>query len=91
MLLALLSGCTMGPDYVRPNAVSPASPAEKDFKDKDFKERKGWKRISPADLADRGAWWKIYREPELDGLVSQVEVSNQTVAAAEADIGRRRR
>ena len=84
MLLTLLSGCTMGPDYVRPNAVAPTGSAEKDFKDKDFKERKGWKRISPADLADRGAWWKIYREPELDRLVSQVEVSNQTVAAAEA-------
>ncbi|MGA8170495.1 MAG: efflux transporter outer membrane subunit [Methylocystis sp.] len=78
--LALLSGCTMGPDYQRPDAIM----ATRFKEQKGIGERKGWKRIAPADLVDRGAWWKIYRKPELDRLVAEVEVSNQTVLAAEA-------
>ncbi len=84
VLVALLSGCALGPDYARPSALASADAGGKDVREQDFKERKGWKPIAPADLADRGAWWRIYREPELDRLVAQVEISNQTVAAAEA-------
>ncbi len=50
----------------------------------DLRVRKGWKLISPLDLADRGPWWRIYRDSELTNLITQVDVSNQTVAAAEA-------
>ena len=85
VLVALLSGCALGPDYVRPNAVASADFGGEGVRTKDFKERKGWKPMAPSDLADRGAWWTIYREPELDRLVAQVEISNQTVAAAEAN------
>jgi NodT family efflux transporter outer membrane factor (OMF) lipoprotein len=77
VMLALLSGCALGPDYVRPRPIMST-----EFKE--LKQRKGWKPITPADLVDRGAWWRVYREPELDRLAAQVEISNQTVAAAEA-------
>ena len=74
-LLALaLFGCAVGPDYVR----EPAPVSET------FKELKGWKRASPNDSADRGDWWSPYRDPKLATLLRQVEVSNQTVAAAAA-------
>lgn len=71
-----LSAClpSVGPDYIRPSAPAPPQ----------FKEAKGWKYISPLDTQDRGAWWAIYRDPELDGLASQVEISNQTVIASVA-------
>jgi NodT family efflux transporter outer membrane factor (OMF) lipoprotein len=85
VLAALLSGCALGPDYVRPSPIASTDSGAKDVREKDFKERKGWKPIAPADLADRGDWWTIYREPDLDRLVAQVEISNQTVAAAEAN------
>lgn len=85
VLVALLSGCALGPDYVRPSAIASADSGAKDLRSADFKERKGWKPMAPLDLADRGAWWTVYREPELDRLVAQVEISNQTVAAAEAN------
>jgi outer membrane protein TolC len=50
-----------------------------------FKEGQGaWVPAAPADAADRGAWWTLFRDPVLDGLAAQVEVSNQTVAAAVA-------
>ena len=85
VLVALLSGCALGPDYVRPNPIASADFGGKGVTGADFKERKGWKPMAPSDLADRGAWWMIYHEPELDRLVAQVEISNQTVAAAEAN------
>jgi len=70
----LLAGCTVGPDYKRPAA--PAAPA--------FKELAGWKISQPADTIDKGAWWSVYRDPELDRLEAMVDVSNQTVKQFEA-------
>jgi NodT family efflux transporter outer membrane factor (OMF) lipoprotein len=68
------AACTVGPDYVRPAA--PAPPA--------YKELKGWKKATPSDDIDRGAWWSVFNDPKLDGFESQVELSNQNVAASEA-------
>jgi NodT family efflux transporter outer membrane factor (OMF) lipoprotein len=74
MILAA-SGCMVGPDYQRPDP--PASPA--------FKELAGWKPVTPRDASDKGAWWSVYNDPELDRLERMVEVSNQTVAQFEAE------
>ncbi|MGE0257271.1 MAG: efflux transporter outer membrane subunit [Alphaproteobacteria bacterium] len=68
------SGCTVGPEYVRPTAPVPAS----------YKWEKGWREARPADAVERGAWWSLFNDPVLDGLLRQVDVSNQNVAAAEA-------
>ena len=67
-------GCMVGPDYQRPDA--PASPG--------FKELAGWKPGTPRDGIDKGAWWSVYHDPELDRLERMVEVSNQTVKQFEA-------
>ena len=72
--LALLSACTVGPDYVRPSVTTPPV----------FKEMSGWKVAQPKDDAIRGAWWEIYADPQLNALEEQVAISNQNVAAAEA-------
>ncbi len=64
---AILGGCMVGPDYVRPTA--PETPA--------FKEAAGWKMGEPRDLAPKGAWWEAFADPELDALVREVEVNNQ--------------
>lgn len=70
---ATVGGCTMGPDYVRPAA--PISPH--------FKEAaKGWKIVDPRDAFDRGEWWVVYRDAKLASLLSQVEISNQSVKQA---------
>lgn len=70
----LLAGCTVGPDYVRPDAPVPAT----------FKEQEGWKATEPQDAIDRGPWWSIYQDPILDSLERKVEISNQTLKASEA-------
>ncbi|MDE2277865.1 MAG: efflux transporter outer membrane subunit, partial [Burkholderiales bacterium] len=43
-----------------------------------------WLPAAPADALDRGPWWTLFADPGLDSLASQVEVSNQNVAAAVA-------
>ena len=69
-----LAACSVGPDYLRPSAPEPAA----------YKELKGWKRAFPRDDIDRGPWWSVFRDKTLDSFEPQVEISNQTVAAAEA-------
>jgi NodT family efflux transporter outer membrane factor (OMF) lipoprotein len=76
VIAATLSGCMVGPDYVRPSAPESAT----------FKEAAGWKVAQPRDDAPRGPWWEPFADPELNRLASQVEVDNQTVAAAAAKV-----
>jgi NodT family efflux transporter outer membrane factor (OMF) lipoprotein len=73
-LLAALAGCAVGPDYQRPEVDTPAQ----------FKEWRDWKVAEPSDDAPRGTWWERYGDPQLNALVAQIEISNQTVRAAEA-------
>jgi NodT family efflux transporter outer membrane factor (OMF) lipoprotein len=74
-LVVTLGGCTVGPDYLKPAAI--VSPQ--------YKEMKGWKYAVPRDDADKGAWWKVLHDPELNSLEPLVSVSNQTVKADEAN------
>lgn len=73
MTLAL-GACTLGPDYQRPQL--PAASA--------FKQADGWKSAAPADALQRGDWWQLYGDAELDALVSRLNVSSQNLAVAEA-------
>ncbi len=66
-----LASCAVGPNYARAPGPVPD----------EFKELKGWKLARPSDDLKRGDWWKIYRDPALNELLPQVEISNQTVAA----------
>jgi NodT family efflux transporter outer membrane factor (OMF) lipoprotein len=75
----VLAGCAVGPNYKRPAALPQAEatpPA--------FKEAEGWKQAEPSDAVSRQDWWKVFNDPVLDGLESQVLVSNQNLAQAEA-------
>jgi NodT family efflux transporter outer membrane factor (OMF) lipoprotein len=75
LIIAVLpAACTVGPDYVRSSAPTPVA----------YKELKGWKKATPNDEVDRGDWWSVFKDQRLDKFESQVELSNQTVAAAEA-------
>ena len=73
---ATLAGCMVGPDYVRPTAPAPAA----------YKEAAGWKVAQPADDAPRGAWWEAFNDADLNALEAQVDISNQTIAAAAARV-----
>jgi NodT family efflux transporter outer membrane factor (OMF) lipoprotein len=76
LILLFLAGCTVGPDYKRPEIEVPAA----------YKEMGQWKQAEPRDLAPRGDWWAIFGDAELDALMKKVDVSNQSIAAAEAQV-----
>lgn len=72
--ILLLTACAVGPDYERPPVETPAA----------FKEAGDWQKAEPSDEIDKGQWWTVYKDPILDALEKQVEVSNQNLKAAEA-------
>jgi NodT family efflux transporter outer membrane factor (OMF) lipoprotein len=69
----LLGGCTVGPKYVRPTAEVPPA----------YKESQNFKPAQPSDAAAKGKWWEIYGDPQLNSLEEQVNVSNETLKAAQ--------
>jgi NodT family efflux transporter outer membrane factor (OMF) lipoprotein len=71
-----LTGCSVGPNYVRPVAEAPPA----------YKEAQGWKVAEPKDQQPRGNWWEVFNDPQLSSLLTQVEISNQTLKAAEARV-----
>jgi NodT family efflux transporter outer membrane factor (OMF) lipoprotein len=70
----VLAGCAnLEPKYEVPAVDTPVA----------FKEGEGaWVHAAPADALERGPWWELFEDPVLNGLATQVEVSNQNVAAA---------
>ena len=71
---AALSACMVGPRYNKPEVTAPI----------EYKESSEWKIAQPRDAINRGPWWEVFGDPQLNALVQQVEVSNQTVRVAEA-------
>jgi NodT family efflux transporter outer membrane factor (OMF) lipoprotein len=68
-----LAGCAVGPNYHRPAFQTAAA----------YKEQRDWKPSEPDGILAQGPWWQIFSDPFLDGLERQIEVSNQTLKAAE--------
>jgi NodT family efflux transporter outer membrane factor (OMF) lipoprotein len=78
-----LTGCNFAPRYQKP--ATPAPAAFKELTPESAKQVDGWKTAAPNDAALRGKWWEVFNDPQLNALQDQVNVSNQTVAAALAN------
>jgi len=67
-----VAGCMVGPKYARPTVEQPAV----------FK--------SPAPGGEQAAipeeWWRLYGDPDLDGLIATANASNQTLRQAVARV-----
>ena len=79
---ALLGGCTVGPKYHTPSAPTPI--AYKELTPANFPTTDGWRVAQPKDDELRGKWWEIYSDPQLNALEDQIDISNQSIAAAAA-------
>jgi NodT family efflux transporter outer membrane factor (OMF) lipoprotein len=75
-LAVVLTGCMVGPKYARPSV--PTAPADT------YKELDGWKTAQPSDQLQRGAWWEIFGDPQLNALEDQLTASNQDLKVAQA-------
>ncbi|RNC64538.1 MAG: efflux transporter outer membrane subunit [Desulfuromonadales bacterium] len=71
MMVFLLAGCSVGPDYVKPTIVSPPS----------------WRidYESAANLADT-AWWEQFGDPALNTLIETALRENRDLKAAAARV-----
>ena len=77
----LLAGCTVGPNYHRPDAAT--APAWKENTAPPPNPPNGtWKQAEPNDGSLRGAWWDQYGDPRLSALEAKIAVSNQTLRVA---------
>ncbi|HEX5475319.1 MAG TPA: efflux transporter outer membrane subunit [Vicinamibacterales bacterium] len=70
-----LTGCAPKVAYVKPATPAPAAA---------FKENADWKTAQPRDQMLRGAWWDLFADPQLAALESQVDISNESLRAAQA-------
>ena len=75
---AALGACSLvGPTHERPAVAIPA----------EYREAGAlWKTAKPSDVIQRGAWWALYEDPQLNALAARVAGANQDVRQAEARV-----
>jgi NodT family efflux transporter outer membrane factor (OMF) lipoprotein len=78
--LMLLAGCSAGPRYTTPSAPLPTAYKEL------ASSAGGWKLAEPGDELSRGAWWERFNDGQLNELERRVDISNQNIAAAAANV-----
>ena len=77
VLALLLCGCSLAPDYQRPQVDIPAA----------YHEAGGfgqWKAAEPGDGKVRGKWWTIYGDASLDALIDAADGANPNIRIAAA-------
>ncbi len=67
----LLSGCLVGPDYLRPVVEVPAA-----FR---YEDREARETVSTA-------WWKQFQDPVLDALIAEALANNRNIKIAAANL-----
>jgi len=75
-----LAGCSVGPNYHRPDAPTPAA----------WKAEGPWRPGDPRDQISKGEWWKIFGDADLDVLESQAINANFTIQASVARLDQAR-
>src|SRR5471030_185418 len=71
-----LSACSTLPAYQKPDISVPAH----------YAGAAGWALATPADTQPRGPWWTVFGDSQLNELESRIDVSNQTVKKAVAQL-----
>lgn len=78
--LLFVGGCTLGPNYQRPELEVPTA----------YREDAPWKEVTPADSQPKGPWWTVYGDPVLNDLQARAGEANQDIKAAVARLDRAR-
>jgi NodT family efflux transporter outer membrane factor (OMF) lipoprotein len=74
LLLGVAVGaCSFAPHYAIPSSAAPAAV---------FGESPAWKTAQPLDDQNRGAWWRLFEDPELDALEARIADANQDLKGA---------
>ena len=78
--IALLTGCSVGPDYVQPSVPQAAA----------YKESGPWKKAEPRDDISKGDWYSVFHDRQLNEIEALAQTSNQTLRAAVAKVSEAR-
>ena len=88
LVIGLLAGCTVGPNYHRPDPSVTPPPTYKEGSSTGAvvpppnPAGGTWKPASPSDGMLQGKWWEIYQDPQLNALEEQISPQNQNLRAA---------
>jgi multidrug efflux system outer membrane protein len=66
LIVIAAAGCTVGPDYVRPHAPTPAA----------------WQQAPPSVAVLPDAWWRLFGDGDLDRHVEATLAANQDLSGA---------
>ena len=73
LLLSALTACSFAPVYKTPSSSPPAAV---------YQESGDWKAAQPLDSQDRGPWWTLFQDSQLNALEEQTRGANQDLKAA---------
>lgn len=76
--LALLSACSLAPEYEVPQTAAPVHYKES----APVTAPPGWQPASPQDAAPRGPWWRTFGDPQLDALEARLPEASQDLKLA---------
>ncbi len=76
----LFAGCTLGPNYVKPQEPLPLS----------FKEGAPWSEAAPKDQLAKGPWWELFGDPTLNELQRRAAAGSPSLQAAWARLDQAR-
>jgi outer membrane protein, multidrug efflux system len=83
-LLLVVSGCSLAPKYSVPDAASPS--AFKETMTMTPEEAGSWKQAQPAEDIERGQWWRVFGDTQLNDYESKAQAANQNLKAAAARV-----
>ena len=78
--VALLTGCSVGPDYVQPSVPQASA----------YKESGPWKKAAPRDDISKGDWYSVFHDSKLNELEAEAQASSQTLRVAVAKVSESR-
>src|SRR6266481_452930 len=92
IVLALVAGCAVGPDYKRSEAttIPAAYTGATNVVSTDAETTHGWKIAEPRAQIPKGNWWEIFGEAELNELENQASAANQQLKVAIARLAEAR-
>src|SRR6476619_6797131 len=74
IMVALLAGCAVGPNYHRPAEAVPAA----------YPQRPPSATNQPSQ--DLAQWWRVFDDPQLDALIRQAALANLDLRLAQARV-----
>jgi multidrug efflux system outer membrane protein len=79
-VVSLLAGCTVGPNYHRASAPTPAK----------WDVAEPWRESAPKDAVPKGEWWDVFHDDDLNALEKDALAANQTLQVAVANYSQAR-